>query len=167
MNEQLHNHQKKRSRCYPIQAPIEYRVHGERIWHHGVSRNISDSEIVFETDCELQQGAQFEAHISLPAIANQRIAISFQATVVRSLENGMWSAHISVGRLCRSLQSLPPKCRSGNKCQSPAFDGSGVGLTDSIVRCERPDAFVCVAPQPASAHLQGVRNEERPIRWRE
>lgn len=140
MNEQLRS-PKKRSRYYPIQAPIEYRVHGERLWRKGVSRNISDTEIVFEAECELNQGIQFEAHLSLPPIADQETAISFQATVVRSSEGGMCAARIFSGRLCRSRQTSSHHLTPPANARKPPVRAATSRLAEAADPCELPDAL--------------------------
>lgn len=93
---------KKRSWCYPIQASLAYRIHGQRMWRNGISRSISDAGILFQPDGELNEGVEFEAHLSLSAITDQPISISFQAMVLQSPQQGMCAARICAARLCRS-----------------------------------------------------------------
>lgn len=104
MNEEL-SKPIHRARRYQIESSLQYRVHGERVWHQGVSRNMSETGILFEGEAKLSDGAHFEARLSLPTGSDhhRRTSISFQAVVVRCDADGLYAARISARRLCRLL----------------------------------------------------------------
>jgi hypothetical protein len=91
----------KRSERYAICAPLKYRIRGERVWHPGVGRNMSESGILFEGAAPLTPGAQFEAQLTLaPAVGGKKgTVIRFHGTVVRSPQEGLWAARIFTPRL--------------------------------------------------------------------
>ena len=110
-----------RDRRYQIESSLQYRVHGKRVWHQGVSRNMSKTEILFEGEAKLSDGAHFEARLSLPIGSDhhRRTSISFQAVVVRCDEDGMYAARISARRLCRLDFTTPPHSRRGPAAAPP------------------------------------------------
>lgn len=121
----------KRAPRYLIQAPLQYRVRGERTWQAGVTHNISDSGILFVGDRELRPGARLEGRLTLPLPLqpHQRVSITFQAEVTRCAEDGTWAARISVRRLCRTGGSPERRPCPVSSIQAPRLQGeSAVGL---------------------------------------
>lgn len=96
-------HQTKRSQRYVICAPLHYRIRGERAWHSGLCRDMSESGILFESAAALGPGAQFEMYLTLGQTfgARNETSIRFRGTIVRSPQQGVWAARISGGRLRR------------------------------------------------------------------
>ena len=93
----------ERSKRYVICATMQYRIHGERVWHPGVSRNMSQSGILFEGATSLKLGAQFEMQLTLDSVigATKKTLIRFQGTIVHSPREGLWAARIRNRRLQR------------------------------------------------------------------
>lgn len=124
-----------RSRRYPIEAPLQFRIRGERIWHPGVSSNMSETGIQFKTEARLRDGAQFEARLALPVGSNQhgQSSITFQAVVVRCDEGGMYSARIFARRLCRlKMAAFPPLRRSPAAASPEARKDAPGGASRSV-----------------------------------
>lgn len=88
---------KSRSKRYPIRAPLQYRIKGERAWHRGESTNMSESGILFEAETSLNPGTRSDIHMMLPhKLAGQRgTFVTFQATIVRCGNDGGVAARIS------------------------------------------------------------------------
>lgn len=99
-----------RSKRYAIRAPLQYRIRGERVWHHGVSRNISESGILFEGDTPLGPGALFEVHLILKSAfgPERETAVRFHGIIVHSPQDGMWAARI-FGRRLQRVEVSPSK----------------------------------------------------------
>ena len=93
----------KRSKRYLISAPLQYRIRGERLWYRGVSRNMSQSGILFEGEAPLHDGVQLEILLTLRSgfTATKGTAVRFQGTVVRSVPDGLSAARIFSRRLRR------------------------------------------------------------------
>jgi PilZ domain len=110
-----------RLRRYQINSSLQYRVHGERVWHQGVSRNMSETGILFKAEGQLSDGAHFDARLTLPTGSDhhRRTSISFQAVVVRCDADGVCAAHISARRLCRSGLTTSPHSRRGPATAPP------------------------------------------------
>ena len=91
----------KRSKRYVICAPLQYRIRGERVWHAGVIRNMSESGILFEGETPLNPGTHFEVHLTLKlAFGTPReTSIRFQGLIVRSPREGAWGARMFSRRL--------------------------------------------------------------------
>lgn len=87
-----------------IRAPLQYRIRGERLWHPGMSRNISGSGILFEGDAPLGPGTQFEVRLTLKSTVgtNTESSIRFHGTIVYSPREGVWAARIFSRRLQRA-----------------------------------------------------------------
>jgi hypothetical protein len=102
-----------RSRSYQIEAPLQFRIRGERIWHHGVSSNMSETEIQFKTEAKVSHGAQFEARLTLPFRSSQhgQTSVTFQAVIVRCDADGICEARIFARRLCRLNMAMSPSSR--------------------------------------------------------
>lgn len=94
-------HMSVRLKRYEICAPLEYRIRGQRRWHKGVSRNMSESGLLFEGSTPLELGMRLEMHLLLRPLpgACSESSIRFQGTVVRSSAEGLWAARISSRRL--------------------------------------------------------------------
>lgn len=93
----------KRFNRYVIRAALQYRLRGERKWHPGVSRNMSQSGILFESTSPLSPGSQVEVQVTLaPAFSTSKgTIIRCQGTIVRSTRDGLWAARIFSPRLRR------------------------------------------------------------------
>lgn len=121
-----------RPRRYPIESPLQYRIRGERVWHSGFSRDMSETGILFKGEAELSNGAHFEARLVLPMGAglHEQLSITFQAVVVRRHEEGMWAARIFARRLCRLSKSEYPNTRPGPGAIPPGVERPNVrGVT--------------------------------------
>jgi hypothetical protein len=94
---------KKRSNRYSIRAPLRYRIRGERTWHHGLSTNISDSGILFESETPFSPGEQCEILMNLRVQSEQarETSVRFRATAVRCPNDRECAAQISNRRLQR------------------------------------------------------------------
>lgn len=93
----------KRSNRYVIRAPLQYRLRGERKWHPGISQNMSQSGILFESTTPLSPGSKIEIQVTLaPAFSTSKGSIiRCQGTIVRSIRDGIWAARIFTPRLRR------------------------------------------------------------------
>lgn len=127
MNTEIPN-QIERPRRYPIQSPLQYRMRGERVWHSGISRNISETGILFKGEGALSNGAHFEARLTLPMESSQhgQISITFQAMVVRDAGDGEWAARIFARRLCRPGETRYPLSRRGPTAIPPGVERPNV-----------------------------------------
>lgn len=91
----------KRRKRYIIQAPLQYRMRGERMWHSGKTHNISETGILFEGEGPLTPGAQLEVHLAMAPVfgARRGTIITFHATILRSPREGVWAARMFAPRL--------------------------------------------------------------------
>jgi PilZ domain len=55
-----------RARRFSIQTILRYRVRPERIWHSGVTENISASGVLFRGDRPCSPGSKLEISLTLP-----------------------------------------------------------------------------------------------------
>jgi PAS domain S-box-containing protein len=51
---------------FTLQLPVHYRLHGETLWRHGTTENISRSGLLFRTEQLLQPHARLEISLELP-----------------------------------------------------------------------------------------------------
>jgi hypothetical protein len=118
----------KRSPRYSIQAPLEFRVRGERTWHWGASVNISDAGILFQSETKLNCGDHFEARLilPLPPDPNRKVCITFQAEIVRDAEHGVWGARIHTRRLCRTSRLANQRQRPASAVADPGLQGQAM-----------------------------------------
>jgi hypothetical protein len=75
-----------RARRYEINAPIQYRVQGEKRWHEGVLKNISTTGMLIRTADLVELGTVIEMRFPLPIhLRNESAAEIFcRGSVVRS-----------------------------------------------------------------------------------
>lgn len=127
MNKEI-SKQIDRPRRYQIESPLQFRMRGERVWHSGISKDISETGILFKVEVELSNGAHFEARLTLPMEANQdgQISITFQAKVIRCHGDGIWAARIFARRLCRSGETRYPLSRPGPAAIPPGVERTNV-----------------------------------------
>jgi hypothetical protein len=100
--------QTKRPMRYLIPAPLRYRVHGERMWRHGIARNISDAGIEFESETRnLEIGSRFECQLLLSFQSRSSIGgcLRFDAEVVRHTDDQAWAAQFLKVRLRRASRA--------------------------------------------------------------
>lgn len=115
---------RKRSTRYPVQAPVQYRISGERTWHRGMSRNISESGILFEGEVPLGVGARFDMQLTLPTGVKGRTGpcISFRAAVVRCSQEHAWAARL-FGAGIRRRQTAFQECKPVGRVR-PRVEGN-------------------------------------------
>lgn len=88
---------------FPIEAPLRYRVRGERTWHRGTTVNISKSGVLFLGEQPVSEGIAIEMSFVLPvALAGEPGAkVTCHGLIVRASEFPMLAAKISGIRLVR------------------------------------------------------------------
>lgn len=144
----------ERSKRYVICAPLQYRIRGERVWHPGVSRNMSQSGILFEGATPLRPGAQFEVQLTLESVfgARKRTSIRFQGTIVRSPREGLWAARICNRRL-RRVETGRGALGERASPNSVAFQTGGTVRLHEL-GAEAGDRIVAKCADPGSARTQ-------------
>lgn len=90
-----------RPQRFEIQAPLRYRMRGERTWHEGTTLNISKSGVLFRGDTELARGANIEMTFTLPVKTNGDTGakVSCHGVIVRSSDYPFLAAKICGSRM--------------------------------------------------------------------
>ena len=92
-----------RSVRFAIQAPLTFRIKGEKTWQSGMTRNISNTGLLFETTRRLRPGLQMDLTLTLPVKVHGEdgARMTCHGVVVRCLECGFTAVRIFGCRLRR------------------------------------------------------------------
>lgn len=89
---------------FPIEAPLRYRVHGERHWREGTTVNISKSGVLFRCNQAVVPGTNVEMSFMLPVELSGEpgAKVTCRGVIVRSKEFPLIAARIHGSRLLRA-----------------------------------------------------------------
>jgi hypothetical protein len=102
--------EKARAQRFQLQIAVRYRANGESRWHRGVTRNVSCSGVLFNSDDPAAPSTPMEINLVLPKEFTGRWAaeVVCRGTVMRSEQRGregegaLIATKISHYRLVRS-----------------------------------------------------------------
>lgn len=89
-----------RSNWFAIETALQYRIHGERDWHAGMTVNIGKAALSFQGTGPLTSGAIIDIQYVLPlSLSSERAArVRCQGEVLR-VSNGVITARVTHARL--------------------------------------------------------------------